>query len=174
MNKKIAIVLRNKNGEYAFSNVTEVLNDSNLIEVSSSDYNDLVNGKSVSIKAEGIDTEEDIQLVFDQKALFEGAKKLGMDDIAAKKMVKATLDAIGSGINAIDVKEAGSMISLDITMGKMNEIKPDEPSKEEEENKFEIDISKIDPDETIAAIKEKVIAQDDTVSTVVRNIYNNQ
>ena len=174
MNKKIAIVLKNKNGEYSFSNVTEVLNDSNLIEVTNADYNDLVDGKSVSIKAEGIDTEKDIQLVFSQKALYEAAKKLGMDDIKAMKMVKSTLDAIGSGITAIDIKEAGSMISLDITMGKMNEIRAEDEKKEEDEKKFEIDISKIDPDETIAAIKEKVIAQDDTVSTVVRNIYNNQ
>ena len=38
----------------------------------------------------------------------------------------------------------------------------------------EIDISKIDPNQVAQKIKEKVIAQDQTVDTILYNIYNNQ
>ncbi len=38
----------------------------------------------------------------------------------------------------------------------------------------EIDVSKINPVEVVAKIKEKVIAQDETVKSIVYNIYNNQ
>ena len=38
----------------------------------------------------------------------------------------------------------------------------------------EIDMSKINPEDVIRKVKEKVIAQDKTVQTIVYNIYNNQ
>jgi len=169
MNEKIVIVLKNKDGKYVYGGVTEILSDENIINVANSDYNKLVVGESVSIRAENINTDEDIQLVFDRDAIFKATLKVESDENKADEIVNETIENIGKNISDVGVKTADTMVSIDIQMGKVNALEETDKSE-----KYQINVNDINPDEVISKIKEKVIAQDDTVSTVVRNIYNNQ
>ena len=94
MNDKIARVLKYNNGTYSFDSVSEIINDNNTIEVTNSNYNALLDGKSTNVKGSNIDTNKDIQLVFNQREIYSVATKNGMNDLEAKNAIKEVMNRI--------------------------------------------------------------------------------
>lgn len=166
MNKKIVIVLKPKNGKYSFQEISDVINEDNSIDISASEFNKLSNGEYVSIKGENINTKKNIYLVIDKTILINKVVKDGIPENDAEKVVIKSLSTIGNNIENISIESIENMVSINIDFDK-------EKIKDKNQNK-EANIDDINPDEIIKKIKEKVIAQDSTVDTIVRNIYNNQ
>ena len=171
MNDKIAIILKNENGTYSFDSISEIINNQNAIEVANSDYNSLLDGKSISIKADNIDTSKDVQLIFNQKAIYETAIKNGMSEEEARNAIKDIINKIANSISSIDTKELDGVVSFSINVdGKIDE----KPKDKNEKSDYKIDISSINPGDVIEEIKKDVIGQDEAVKTIVLNMYNNQ
>ena len=191
--EKLAIVLEKQNGEYVFKEVSELSPKSkNCVSISKADYNKIAKGESISLKEENISFDENINLVCDAEALYNQVIKTGISEEEASKKVMSSLQTAGNSFSSIKIDSAGPLTSIDIEISKekkledTNEKKEEKkesdkknPSKSDSEQQAEADklaeeIEKMNPDEIISNIEKKVIAQDDTVETLVRNIYNNQ
>ena len=166
MNKKIAIILKPKKGKYSFQEISEIINEDNCIYISSLEYNKLSNGDYVSIKGENINTKKNIYLVVDETILINKAVKDGIPEKEAEKVVRKSLSSIANNIKNISIESIEDIVSINIDFTK-------EKVKNEDQNKT-TQIDDINPNEIIKKIKEKVVAQDKTVDTIVRNVYNNQ
>ena len=166
MNKKIAIILKPKKGKYSFREISEIINEDNCIYISSLEYNKLSNGDYVSIKGENINTKKNIYLVVDETILINKAVKDGIPEKEAEKVVRKSLSSIANNIKNISIESIEDIVSINIDFTK-------EKVKNEDQNKT-TQIDDINPNEIIKKIKEKVVAQDKTVDTIVRNVYNNQ
>lgn len=158
---KVAIVLKNHgNNKYSFQEISEIFPEENNIKITNNNYNKLATGNEINIPTSNINPEENLYLVFDEEELINKAKKNGESEEQAKKSARQAISTIGNNLENITLDTAGNMSKLKLSFAN--------------EKKKEFDINSIDPDEVIKTIQEKVIAQDDTVETIVRNIYNNQ
>ena len=168
MNDMIAIVLKYNNGTYSFDGVSEIINDNNTIKITNSNYNALLDGNSINVKGTNIEVGKDVQLVFNQRAIYKAALKNDMNDKEARNAVKEVMNKIGNSIGSVDTKEIDGIVSFAINIGEKTD------NKTEQKSDYEIDVDSMDPDEIIEDIKKRVIAQDEAVATVVRNIHSNQ
>ena len=160
MNNKIAIVLHCEGNKYSFQEISEIISEENVINISNKNYNKLANNEELSIVEKNIKPDKDIFLVFDESALIEQAQKNGEKPETAKDKVEQALTLIGRSMTNIKATSAEDMTELKISFAPVDY--------------KNFDISEIDPEAVIKTVKEKVIAQDSTVETIVRNIYNNQ
>lgn len=161
MGNKIAIVLKNKgDNNYSFQEISNIFPEQNRINISNKNFNKLVKGEDIKLVEKQINPEEDIYLVFDEDALLKQAKKDATASDNLKNIVEQTLSGIGNNFENIKLDVAEDLAELSISFTK--------------EEKKVFNINDIDPEAVIKTIKEKVIAQDDTVEKIVRNIYNNQ
>ena len=182
---------KNAEGRYVYKKVSEVLSaDENVVEVDKSRYDDFKNGKLSSLKAHKLNTDIDILTLTITEEVYDKLmeKCLSNSDNYEECVmaIKELLKTIGENINSISVMSYGTVSALtfewvekkDVTKDKKKEVNGKTAKTEKEEKDLpeitEIDMSKVDPDQVIANIKKKVIAQDATVETIVNNIYNNQ
>ncbi len=158
---KVAIVLKSHgNNKYSFQEISEIFPEENNIKITNNNYNKLANGEEINIATSNINPEENLYLIFDEEELINKAKKNGESEEQSKKSARQSISTIGNNLENITLDTAGNMSKIKLSFAN--------------EKKKEFDINSIDPDEVIKTIQEKVIAQDDTVETIVRNIYNNQ
>ncbi len=158
---KVAIVLKSHgNNKYSFQEISEIFPEENNIKITNNNYNKLANGEEINIATSNINPEENLYLIFDEEELINKAKKNGESEEQSKKSARQSISTIGNNLENVTIDTAGNMSKIKLSFAN--------------EKKKEFDINSIDPDEVIKTIQEKVIAQDDTVETIVRNIYNNQ
>lgn len=161
MSKKIAIILKNHgNNRYSFLETSDIFPPENNIKITNDNYNKLIKCEPVNFVANKIEPDQNIYLIFDEDKLMKQAQKNGETEEAAKEAVKQALNSIGNEMEDITLDTVDGMAELKISFIK--------------EKYKEINIKDIDPDAVISTIKEKVVAQDNTVETIVNNIYNNQ
>ena len=166
-------------GVYSFEDESSIkkMKKGAVVPISSKKFNQMQEGESTKFLFLENKEQEYLTFVLDPKvyqALFDDLKKQGNDDSKIKQTILNSLQNISSNLDSIEVK--GGLASSSCTMNFKKQYKT--PSKKEEENENDnsskIDLSNINPDELIKKIKEKVIGQDETVETIVNNIYNNQ
>ena len=111
-----------------------------------------------------------------EKLLKECSQKGYQKD--AYNIIKGLMEHLGSNIHEVTFEKHGGigafMIKCAAREKAANEVETEKKPTEIKEGQQTIDMSQIDPQAVIAKMKEKIIAQDKTVETVVNNIYNNQ
>ena len=170
------ILKKNNNGEYVYNSINnidqsneskELLQNSNIIQISNENYNDITGGKTVSLDS-NINEEKDILIVSLTEDLYNllinKCKEMGHGD-DSEIIIKELLSTIGKKISPLKAEIKDNKLTFTINNSSKN--------KEEIKEKA-IDMSNVNPEEVIAKIKKKVIAQDKAVETIVNNIYNNQ
>ena len=161
MKNKIAIRLKNNGNNFlSFVEVTEIIPEINCITINDKNYKKLVNKEDVNLTSRNINKEEDLYLVLDLDSLVDETIKEGATKENAKDLVKRNLGKLAYNIEQIKPEFVDDVVSLTLSFVK--------------EKKKEINISAIDPEKVIDKIKEKVVAQDETVETMVRYIHRNQ
>ena len=161
MKNKIAIRLKNNSNNFlSFQEVTEIIPETNCITINDKNYKKLVNKEDVNLTSRNINKEEDLYLVLDLDSLVDETIKEGATKENAKDLVKRNLGKLAYNIEQIKPEFVDDVVSLTLSFVK--------------EKKKEINISAIDPEKVIDKIKEKVVAQDETVETMVRYIHRNQ
>lgn len=161
MSNKIAIILKSEsNNKYSFNGISNIYSEENQIKISNNNFNKLVKGEEIELRESQITPGKDIFLIFDEDELIKQASKEGLSDEEAKASARNALSTIGNNIENMSLETAGEMAELKISFNK--------------EKQKAFDINEIDPEAVIEKIRSKVIAQDSTVETVVRAIYNNQ
>ena len=161
MKNKIAIRLKNNGNNFlSFLEVTEIIPETNCITINDKNYKKLVNKEDVNLTSRNINKEEDLYLVLDLDSLVDEAIKEGATKEKAKEVVKRNLGKLAYNIEQIKPEFVDDVASLTLSFVK--------------EKKMEINIQEIDPEVVIDKIKEKVVAQDEVLETVVRYIHRNQ
>lgn len=161
MGKKIAIILK-KSGEnnYIFEDVKTIFSNENRITIEKEDYLRLANSQNYNFVGEKINTKKDICLVFDEDEIKEYLTKIKPNLKITRTEIKNHLMDIGKKIDNISFEAIDEMFSLKVNY--------------HQENDYEIDISSIKQSDVINEMKEKIVAQDEAVETIVRNIHRNQ
>ena len=161
MSNKIIVKLKNNgNNDFSFEGITEIVPENNCINVSDKNYDKLVNNEDITLSVKKINKDEDIYLSFDLDKLIKDAIKAGTPEERAKDVVKRNLMKLVYSIEQIKPTFVDDVLSLTLSFVK--------------EKKMEINIQEIDPEVVIDKIKEKVVAQDEVLETVVRYIHRNQ
>ena len=161
MKNKIAIKLKNNgNNDFSFQEITEIIPEENIIAVNDKNYKKLTTSEDINLSARNINNKNDLYLVFDLDKLTADAIKEGATKEKAKDTVKRNLNKLAYSIEQIKPDFVDDVLSLTVSFTK--------------EKKREFNIHAIDTDEVINKIKEKVVAQDETVETMVRYIHMNQ
>ena len=161
MKNKIAIRLKNNGNNYfTFEEVTEIIPETNCVTINDKNYKKIVSKEDITLTSRNINKEEDLYLVLDLDKLVAEAVKEGTTEEKAKDVVKRNLAKLAYNIEQIKPDFADDVLSLTLSYIK--------------EKKMEINIQDIDPEVVIDKIKEKVVAQDEALETVVRYIHRNQ
>lgn len=161
MENKIAIKLKNNgNNKFSFLEITEIIPEENCITVNDKNYKKLLSNEDINLNARKMNSKEDIYLVFDLDKLIAQAEKDGVTKENAKDEVKRTLNKIAYSLEQIKPEFVEDVLSLTLSFTKSK--------------KKEFNIHNINTEEVINKIKEKVVAQDETVETMVRYIHKNQ
>ena len=137
----------------------------------------------IDIIKEDTEEKESLAIVLD-KQVFESyyneCIKNGYSREESLDEIKNLLSTLSNNIENISIDKVKNLISYNIKYKnlkkkmEMNSSSNSNLSSDDNKNKIVIDMSKVNPDEMIEKIKSKVIAQDETVETIVNNIYNNQ
>lgn len=192
--KKLGIVLEvDEKGNYSYNRVANVdeVENCNIIELDELRSLAFIKLKEVRTWAKLQNNSNTLVLTFNDdvySALLEEQLNNGISIEDSTELIRNMLQSNAAYINNVNFETHGGISS--ILLGFDKELIKENKNSEEDVNKkteektgdqqdiegktTEIDISKINPDEIIAKIKKKVIAQDRTVETVVNNIYNNQ
>lgn len=161
MGKKIALVLKNDgNNNYSFKEIKRIFPDENRITINETNYEKLISSQNINFIGENINIKKDIYLVLDEDMIIERLNKDKKINKINREVIKNYLVEVGNNINDIKIDTVDNMLSLNVIFNN--------------EKEYEIDMSEIDPDSIIAEIKEKIVAQDETIETVVRYIHRNQ
>ena len=161
MKNKIAIKLKNDgNNNYSFLEVTEIIPEENFITVNDKNYKKLLAKEDITLNARNINKDNDLYLILNLDELINQAIKDGATKENAINVVKRNLSKLSYNIEQIKPEFVDDVVSLTLSFTK--------------EKKKEINISAIDPEKVIDIIKEKVVAQDEVVETMVRYIHRNQ
>ena len=161
MKNKIAIRLKNNGNNYlTFEEVTEIIPETNCITINDKNYKKLANKEDINLTSRNINKEEDLYLVLDLNKIIDEVIKEGTSKENAKDVVKRNLAKLAYGIEQIKPDFVDDVLSLTLSFTK--------------EKKKTINAGAIDPEAVINKVKEKVIAQDEIVETMVRYIHRNQ
>ncbi len=106
--------------------------------------------------------------------IYMEAQKKCKDKNEIEKQIIDGIKKIFSGIKNIEPSENNGIVSYRINYNTVNKDSKKDSKESSSDIISEIDMSKFQPDEIIRNIKQKVVAQDNTVETIVNNIYNNQ
>lgn len=187
MNDRLIAKYINKDGKYVLdsSNVTESDNldeEYNIISINVETLKKMKNHDIDKIIGYQFDENKPIALKLDDDAmtlLYNTAKSEDKSFDETKEIVDNGIKEIFNEIKELEPVNNRGVIFYNINYSKektmvMNDDSNKVPSVVPSDIITDINIHDINPKETIDKIKQKVIAQDSTVETLVNNIYNNQ
>lgn len=179
------IVLKsNGNREYQYvqeKNINTIT--SNVIDIEEITFYNILSGKNVNIRGKVDNLKNEIVLSINKKFiknLFNVFKEKhpDFDEEALNILLENTMQNSLKKLSKINVDYQNGFVNIDLCFDKKMVINDNENSSNSSialtNTITSIDMSKFNPSDVVNKIKEKVIAQDKTVETVLYNIYNNQ
>ena len=166
---------KNNDGNFIYNSIKKIdqseetktlIQNSNIVQIDNDIYNDITSGKTINLAANGQETKDTVIVSLTEDLynfLVDKCKELGNTE-NYDEIMKELLDTIGKKITPIRLEKKNDKLICVV-----NDL-----SKTKETKEKAIDMSNVNPEEVIAKIKKKVIAQDKAVETIVNNIYNNQ
>lgn len=176
---------KDESGNYMYESVEifdteekkkKINDESVVIKLNGDNFSDLKDKKSIKVTLSDVENKEKLLMMLDSSVfdiLLEECKSKGMAQEKSLIVIREVLDYISKNIVDIETKQHGSITRYSVKCVSEKE-KDSEENENGEKKEKKIDMSKIDPDEIIEKIKLKVIGQDETVKSVINNIYNNQ
>lgn len=169
------IFKKNNDGEYTYNSIRKIdeseeskalIQNSNVVQIDANTYNNISNKKQFDLTSSG--TEEKNSLIVSlsedlYNLLVNKCKELGHAE-DSEEIMNSLLDTIGKTITPLKASKKNDKLVYTVN----------DSSKSKDTKEKPIDVSNVNPEEVIAKIKKKVIAQDKAVETIVNNIYNNQ
>ena len=183
MDKKIRIrFIKDAKGNYHYQAVDVVdsldsIKDSNIVVLKDDKYASILKFKTTRLLMDHMENKDEISIVLSDSLvdkLIKQCEKKGYKDYQV--VIKELLEHLMSKLNGIEIEEHGGIGSVTLKYPEKKVINGSEKTEGsgQEEQPYEIDMSKINPKEVVERIKKKVVAQDPTVESIVYNIYNNQ
>lgn len=158
--------------------------NSNIVQLSIDNLNDIINGNDVSMMVEAEELKEGVIFEISDKLIKDIINKLrekypNLDNEMLTILVEEKITSSLKNIGMVVINKGEDNVFNIRIKQKRNEmvINGDESNNKSSLNTdiiTEIDMSKFKPSEVIKTIKKKVIGQDFAVNTILFNIYHNQ
>lgn len=169
------IFKKNNDGEYTYNSIRKIdeseeskalIQNSNVVQIDANTYNNISNKKQFDLTSSGTEEKDSLIVSLSEdlyNLLVNKCKELGHAE-DSEEIMNSLLDTIGKTITPLKASKKNDKLVYTVN----------DSSKSKDTKEKPIDVSNVNPEEVIAKIKKKVIAQDKAVETIVNNIYNNQ
>ena len=171
----------NEKGNYSFESVKledeKISVIGNVISVDLNVLNSIRNKTEDKLVSYSFKKDQPIVFKLDSTiydSLLMECQKKSKNQEECDNIIQDGIKEIFNGIKNIEPSENNGIISYRINYNTVSKNKDDSKDGAESEIITEINMANFQPDEIIRKIKKKVVAQDNTVETIVNNIYNNQ